>query len=214
MASFVSYNASSRQLTVNVDNSKAGVYEFTLTARDQHSDTGSTDSVFSITVINNEAPMTTEVFRNETVTAYHLYELRFDLSKFSDINGDAIHFNMSSNASWISLDTSNLLFSGTPENANIGVHEITLTAYDDYRGVTNITYTINVTENNEPVRTNVPIPDPVEIQCMHPFSFDFNDYFYDPNGESLEIEDLNTSSLAWMSIDNSTGILSGFHQNQ
>ena len=78
-ASFVAYDIAIKELSIN-----AGVYEFSLTAQDQYTDTGSTDSEFNITVIDNEAPITSEVFTNVTMLAYYPFEFGFDSSKFSD----------------------------------------------------------------------------------------------------------------------------------
>ena len=90
-ASFIVYNIGTQELTIDIDNTKQGIYEFTLTARDHHTDTGSTDSKFNITITNNAVPTTTEVFSNTTMLAYYPFELVFNSSKFSDINGDTIH---------------------------------------------------------------------------------------------------------------------------
>ena len=211
---FISYDASTRELSINVGNDKAGVYEFTLTAKDQYSDTGSTDSKFNITIINNEIPVTTEVFTNTTMLAYYPYELVFNSSEFSDINGDTIRYNMSTNATWITINTTELKFSGSSDNSQVNFYELVLVAYDDYGGENTITYTVNITQNHVPISNGVTIPDPVDIQCMHPFQFDFDDYFTDPDGESLKIEDTNPSLFSWMTIDNSTALMSGSYSTQ
>ena len=213
-ASFVTYDSITKELSIVAGTNDAGIYEFSLTATDPHPDTQSAQVKLNITVINNEAPATTQTFNNYTMLAFHPFELEIVNSSFSDANNDPISINASSNASWIMFNSSNLTLHGTPDNSQIGMYEAYIVAYDDYGGINNITFTINITENNEPVRNNVSISDPVIIQCMHPFQFNFNDYFYDPNNETLVIEDSNSDLLTWTTIDNSTGILSGFHQNQ
>ena len=213
-ASFIAYNVTSKELSIDAGGNDAGVYEFSLTAKDQHNDTGSTDSKFNITVINNEAPVTSEVFTNVTMLAYYPFEFVFNSSKFSDINGDSISFNMSTNASWIQTHTSELKFNGTTNNTLVDVYEIALTAYDDYGGINDITYTINITENHLPVKNSVPIPEPLEVNCLHTFTFNFSEYFYDPDGEQIKIEDRTPTRFSYMIYDNTTGVMSGYHNSQ
>ena len=85
-ASFVAYGIAIKELSINAGADDAGYYEFSLTAQDQYTDTGSTDSKLYITIISNEAPITSEVFTNVTMLAYYPFEFGFDSSKFSDMN--------------------------------------------------------------------------------------------------------------------------------
>ena len=213
--SVISFDSASEQLSINAGVNDAGVYTFSFNVTDIYSDTGSTSNSFTVTIYDNQAPVTTETFTNNTMLAYYDFEINFDKTLFTDANNDPINFAMTTNSTWIQHDTADLKFYGTPNNSHTGLFVINLTAYDDYNGVTEYLYSINVTENHAPVyNSSTTIANPVEIQCMHPFQFNFSDYFYEEDNEVITIEDMNAGLLTWMSLDTTTHVLSGFHTNQ
>jgi hypothetical protein len=97
--------------------------------------------------------VTSEVLVNTTMLAYYTFNLQFTKALFTDVNGDTINYQLTKNATWMSVDSTNLRFYGTPNsNTYVGYYQMTLRAYDNYGGETYYFYYVNVTTNHLPVQ--------------------------------------------------------------
>ena len=188
----------------------AGWYTITVTATDQWPDTNSNDNTIQFEIYNNNAPTTTETITNTTNLSYHEFTLTLDESKFSDSDNDNLEFILATNASWITTHPSNLTFTGTSEDDKIGNWSLSVTARDPSQAEVTITGYVEVVKSNKPgLKAGITIPEPVPIQMLHDFSFNFSEYFEDPDGEDFTIERISPANYTSLTIDNATKIMSG-----
>ena len=163
-----------------------------------------------ITVVNNTAPVTTEIFNNITVLEYYDYSLTLDSTKFTDVDNDTLTFSLATNASWITTYDSNLTFEGTPNDTHVGNHSLSVTATDISGASVTISGYVEVVENSLPRPiASATIPEPVPIQLLHSFSFNFSEYFEEPDGEDFSIEKVAPANYSSLTADNTTKIFGG-----
>ena len=201
---------SNYSLYVDIPDAVDGEYTLTIIATDQWSDTNSAQTTIPFKVYQNQVPTTTETFPNVTKLSYHMYTRTLDDSKFSDGNNEAIDIILTTNASWITIHQSNFTFTGTPTDSNLGNWSLSATARDPSDAEVTITGYVEVTQNSLPRQIpSVVIPEPVEIQMLSFFSFNFSEYFEEPDGEEYTIERVSPANYTTLVIDNSTKIMSG-----
>ena len=182
----------------------------TITATDQWPDTNSTQTTIPFKVYQNQLPIITETFPNETKLSYHGIALSLDDSKFGDGNNEAIDIILTTNASWITIHQSNLTFAGTPTDSHLGNWSLSATARDPSDAEVTITGYVEVTQNSLPRQIpSVTIPEPVPIHMLNDFSFNFSEYFEEPDGEDFTIERISPANYTSLTIDNTTKIMSG-----
>lgn len=163
-ASFITYSNTSDVITVIAGTNDAGSYNITITGSDTHSDTSDATTSCIITVTNNSPPETTETFSNTTMLAYYDYLLDFDISLFSDLNGDTITYTLTHNASsWMNTNTTELSFYGTPTNSDLGIFIVTLNASDSFGGFSVYSYYVTVQKNYAPAVTTA-FPTTINVQ--------------------------------------------------
>ncbi len=126
----------------------------------------------------------------------------------TDIDGDNLAYSLIIQPGWLSIISATGLISGTPENDDVGDTLVSVKVEDGYGGEDIQTYTLNVSNTNDPpVITTTSLPDAVE------------DVAYSETVEAYDVDvgDVITFSLtiypSWLSINGSTGILSGTPTN-
>jgi len=142
---FLTFDLSSMSMSGFAANTDAGIYTITITANDDDPETSSATSSFTLTVVANQPPTTTETISDISQLAYYPVSIAWNSSKFSDINGDTPHFTITTNAtgSWYSINNSIPSFTGTPNNNSyVGNFTVTLDSYDNYGG--NIYYVVKL----------------------------------------------------------------------
>jgi Ca2+-binding RTX toxin-like protein len=185
-------------------NDEVGTYSVTLTATDLDGDTA--QHTFSVTVENvNDAPSVVNAVGDRSVNEDSA--IAIDVSNvFGDIDlGDSLSVSVSS-PSWLSY--SNGVLSGTPGNAEVGTHTVTLTATDAAGESVQEAFSITVANVNDAPTVQNEVGNWV-IDEDSAFSMTIPaDVFADVDtGDSLSVS--LSGVPAWLTYDPATGMLSG-----
>ena len=117
-APFLTISTSSMSWSGTPVNTYAGVYLITIKADDGDPETANATSSFSLTVVANQAPTTTQTISNISSLVYYPIEISWNSSLFTDINGDTPSFTITTNAtgSWYIISNSYPKLYGTPSS--------------------------------------------------------------------------------------------------
>ncbi len=192
------------ELWGTADNAEVGTYSVTLTATDGSG--ASVQHTFGITVNNvNDAPTVVADVSDQSVNEDSA--IAIDVSNvFADIDlGDSLSVSVSA-PSWLTY--SNGVLSGTPGNAEVGTHVVTLTATDVAGESVQEAFSITVLNVNDAPTVQNEIGNWV-IDEDSAFSMTIPaDVFADVDaGDSLTVS--LTGVPAWLTYDPATGVLSG-----
>ncbi|UCE36686.1 MAG: putative Ig domain-containing protein [Thermoplasmata archaeon] len=131
-------------------NNDVGSYWINVTVMDGNSGMHSVN--YTLTVNNtNDAPIIT-TGNLEFVDEDSLYLVDYD---YFDIDGDMVSWSRSTNASWLSINESNGVLSGSPRNADVGWYWVNIVV-DDGNGGYNSTYFI-IHVNNTNDKPSIPV---------------------------------------------------------
>ena len=122
----------------------------------------------------------------------------------SDIDaGDSITFSVSGPA-WLSINTTNGALAGIPRNEDVGSNAFTVTATDTANATGTLSFTINVKNTNDaPTLQGTPV---TTATVGEPYTFTV--VGNDVDAGATLIYSINQNP-PWMSIDTSTGVVSG-----
>ena len=139
---------------VSLDFESINSYELTVTATDTSGLTHST--AFTITINDvNDAPTLVNAISDQSVDEDSALSFSMPSDTFNDVDaGDSLTYSAtlsdgSDLPSWLSFDATNLTFSGTPLNENVGSLEIIVTATDGSSVSVTDTFTLTVNNTND-----------------------------------------------------------------
>lgn len=180
------------------DNSHVGSYWVEVTVDDGNSGTDSHN--FTLTVYN-EAPtiITPDVITTTEDTPYSV-----DYNSNDDANGPTL-WSLATNASWLDIDPTTGVLSGTPDNGDVGTYWVNVTV-DDLKGGTDLNSFILTVDNVPPTITTGDIALATE-DTMY-----FNDYDSDDDGHGSVIWSFTTNAT-WLNFNSATGELDGTPEN-
>ncbi|HHB77567.1 MAG TPA: tandem-95 repeat protein, partial [Desulfobulbus sp.] len=163
------------------------------------------DQTFTITVANvNDAPTITST-PNTAATEDTFYTYTFSTNDAD--SGDTHTLSAPTLPSWLSFDTNTGLLTGTPTNADVGNHTVTLRVNDGSVDVDQ-TFTITVANvNDAPTITSSPSTAATE-DTPYTYTFSVNDV---DSGDTLTLSAPTLPS--WLSFDTNTGLLTGTPTN-
>ena len=144
LPSWLKFNAGTGVLSGTPTNSEVGTHSVVLTATDS---SGAVDTQsFTITVSNvNDTPTVTST----AVTAAKEDSAYSYTFAASDVDtGDTITYAATKVPSWLSINSSTGVLSGTPTNSDVGSHSVVLTATDSGGAVDTQSFTITVSKIN------------------------------------------------------------------
>ena len=154
LPSWLSFDASNLTFSGTPVNENVGSLEITVTATDGSS-ISVTDS-FTLTVNNtNDAPTLANAISDQSIDEDSALSFSMPSDTFNDVDaGDSLTYSAtlsdgSALPSWLSFDASNLTFSGTPVNENVGSLEITVTATDGSSISVTDSFTLTVNNTND-----------------------------------------------------------------
>ncbi|MGI2150307.1 putative Ig domain-containing protein [Shewanella baltica] len=152
--SWLSFNAATGLLSGIPSNADVGAHPVTLRVTD--TDGLTADQSFSITVTNvNDAP-TISSTAITAATQDAAYSYTFAASD-TDV-GDVLTFSAVTKPSWLSFNAATGLLSGTPSNADVGAHPVTLRVTDTDGLTADQSFSITVTNvNDAPVATSLTV---------------------------------------------------------
>ena len=139
---------------ISLDFESKNSYELTITATDTSGVTHST--AFTITINDvNDAPTLANAISDQSVDEDSALSFSMPSDTFNDVDaGDSLTYSAtlsdgSDLPSWLSFDATNLTFSGTPLNENVGSLEIIVTATDGSSVSVTDTFTLTVNNTND-----------------------------------------------------------------
>ncbi|WP_198781880.1 Ig-like domain-containing protein [Shewanella putrefaciens] len=202
--SWLSFNAASGVLSGTPGNADVGSHAVTLKVTDTGGLTA--EQSFSITVTNvNDAPtISSTVITSATQDAAYSYT--FVVSD-SDV-GDVLTLSALTKPSWLSFNAATGVLSGTPGNADVGSHAVTLKVTDMDGLTAEQNFSITVTNvNNAPTISSTAITSATQ-DAAYSYSFAASD---SDVGDVLTLSALTKPS--WLSFNAANGVLSGTPSN-
>jgi parallel beta-helix repeat protein len=196
---WLNMNISTGKLSGTPDNSHVGIYPVNISVGDYHG--GITYSEFNLWVINAKPTIT--ISNVLTASEDVLYQVDYDCS---DDGQGSITWSLIPNATWLSIDTETGLLSGTPIYLDIGDWDVHISVHDGNGGWGYSNFTLTVI-NTPPIITTEDGPWADED------SYYYVDYSSSDDGEGNINWSLNTNAL-WLSINSTTGALSGIPHNE
>jgi gliding motility-associated-like protein len=197
LPSWLTFDTTSGVLLGTPSNDDIGIHTITLRASDG---VRTVDQTFVITVANaNDAPIITST---PTTSIDEDAGFHYTLQA-SDIDGDQLTFSATGLPAWLTFKASTAELHGTPANADVGTHEVTLKVSD---GNTTIEQTFVITVNN--------INDaPVVTSSEESSAKENSVYTYTIQAEDVDEDAVltyATSTLpSWLNFNPSTGTLQG-----
>ncbi|UCG70133.1 MAG: putative Ig domain-containing protein [Thermoplasmata archaeon] len=199
-ASWLTINPTTGILSGTPTNLDIGSWSVNITVDDGN--WGKDFSNFTVSVFNTPPTITTT--DNPLADEDSTYSVNY---ASTDDGLGTISWSLFTDASWLSLNASTGVLSGTPRNEHVGIFWVNVTVDDGHGGVgfSNFSLTVN-NINDAPVISTLDVPDAVEDQLY------FVDYEADDDDQDSLIWSLTTST-SWLSIDPTTGELSGTPSN-
>ena len=175
---------------------------------------------FDLTVTAiNDAPILANPISNRIATEGTPYEYTIPSNTFVDIDlGDiltytATQFNGSALPEWLIFNPATHVFSGLPNNSDVGMITITITATDgSAQSITN-TFVLNVNNtNNSPVVDNPIADQTISEDVAYTFTFAANTFRDDDAGDTISYSATFADGSAlpsWLAFDSNTRTFSG-----
>ncbi len=139
---------------ISLDFESKSSYDLTVTATDTSGVSLST--AFTITINDtNDAPTLANAISDQSIDEDSALSFSMPSDTFNDVDaGDSLTYTAtlsdgSALPSWLSFDASNLTFSGTPVNENVGSLDITVTATDGSSISVTDSFTLTVDNTND-----------------------------------------------------------------
>jgi parallel beta-helix repeat protein len=194
--SWVELNPGTGELKLSPNETHVGVHYFKIKARDVNY--GYDEFNVKVTILNR-APVI-QTIDIMTATEDTLYSV-----DYSSDDDPATTWALTNSPGWLNLDTSTGVLSGTPDNTHVGIWDINLTVTDGHGGITwnNFSLTVN---NNPPSITTVDVITATEDQLYEV------DYSSTDDGLGTITWSI-ISGPNWLSINSSTGVLTGTPNN-
>jgi hypothetical protein len=180
------------------DNTQVGWYWVNITVDDASGGVGYLN--YSLNVTNKPPTITTVPITDVDEDALHIMDFNCD-----DDGQGTIVYSLLSNATWLNLNPTTGVLSGSPDNSHVGMYWVNVSVNDGNGGITYINY--NLTVNNlQPTLTTTPVGSVLEDS---EYLVDFNCV---DDGEG-NITYVLATNATWLLIDSATGVLNGTANN-
>ncbi len=188
-------------------NSDIGTFWVNITVNDGNGGTNSTN--FTLKVDNTNDPPTITTTDEKMTVEDVLYSVDYEATDI-DPTGDTLTWTLTSNASWLDIDETTGVLSGTPNNTHMGSYWVNVTVSDGNGGTNSTNFTITVQNvNDDPIITTTQVLDSATQDLEYYFNFSASDI--DPTGDILTWN--LTTDAGWLEINGSTGNLTGTPAN-
>ncbi|MEJ1416216.1 MAG: putative Ig domain-containing protein [Candidatus Sedimenticola sp. (ex Thyasira tokunagai)] len=226
LPTWLGFDAVTQTFSGTALNSDVGGLEVRVTATDQTGESESSDFVLSVEN-SNDAPVVTNVVIGQQATEDATFTFTVPADIFTDddvIHGDTLTLSATladgtDLPPWLSFDAATQVFSGTPQNSDVGGLEVRVTATDQTGESASSDFVLSVENSNDtPVVTNVVI----NQQATEDITFIFTvpaDTFMDDDaihGDTLTLSATladGTDLPSWLNFDTATQTFSGTPQN-
>jgi hypothetical protein len=203
-ATWLNINPVTGVLSGTPDNSHVGWVWVNVSVTDGN---GGLDFInYSITVFNvNDDP---QITIPDVSSAFEdiLYSVDYDAFDI-DPTADTLTWSLLSNASWLTINSTTGVLSGTPLNDDIGSYWVNVSVSDGIGGGASSNFTLTVNEENDP---------PIITSSNNEFADE--DSFYEVDYDYIDLDDpsvtwLLDTNATWLSIDPVTGVMNGTPDN-
>jgi hypothetical protein len=209
LPSWLSFNAATQNFTGTPSNGDVGAVDVKVTATDGGSETVS--DTFSLTITNtNDAPEVTSTpgttINEDELFSYFIFYRDVDL-------GDSVTLNIETKPDWLSFDVASRRLFGTPENKDIGSHDVAI-KIEDKQGITaEQDFTVTVLNTNDaPTITQILYDQTVKENNLFSYTFAEN-LFLDEDPDDTLNYSLTLSNGSdvpeWLSLNTADRTLSG-----
>lgn len=167
---------------------------------------GESDSqTYDLTVIDvNDPPEITSI-PDSIATQDSLYQYQVVAT---DLDEDILTYSLTVKPAWLSIDENTGLISGTPTNADVGDHPVTVMVDDNKDSTDTQSYTLRVINKNDPP-TITSTPETAAKQGdMYQYQVTATDPDQDVLAYKLQV------APKWLSINSSSGLISGVPANE
>jgi hypothetical protein len=177
----------------------------TVTVKVTDSGDESDSQTYDLTVIDvNDPPVITST-PDSIATQGELYQYQVVAV---DLDEDVLTYSLTVKPAWLSIDENTGLISGTPTNADVGDHPVTVMVDDNNGGTDTQSYTLRVINTNDPPTiTSTPVTTAKQGQ-MYQYQVTATDPDQDVLAYKLEV------APKWLSINASSGLISGVPANE
>lgn len=201
-ASWLSISKISGILQGKPSNDQVGKYWVNVSVNDGNG--GSASSNFTLTVRNvNDPPRITS---KDVLTAFEdaSYSVQYNATDID--KGDHISWHLSTNASsWLSIGREIGLLSGTPRNDDVGSYWVNVSV-EDMAAATDSNYFILTVMNTNDPPSIMDLPD--KTSAYENIDY-YSQYFATDIDKGDALSWQVSTNASWLSISNSTGLLSG-----
>jgi hypothetical protein len=219
---WLSFDPATRTFSGTPANGDVGTISIRVTAADNDGGPQATDT-FDIVIANtNDAPTIANAIADQNATEDSAFNFTFAANTFTDQDvGDTLSYSAQlagggALPGWLSFDSANRTFTGTPLNAHVGTVSIDVIASDGNGASVTETFAIVVANTNDAPTVNNNIPNQNATQDSA-FSFQFSlNTFTDEDGNTLSYSAhlVGDGALpAWLNFDAATRTFSGTPAN-
>ncbi|MFW3146380.1 MAG: putative Ig domain-containing protein [Thermoplasmatota archaeon] len=117
-----------------------------------------------------------------------------------------LYWTMTTDSSWLSINESSGLITGTATNDDVGVSRVNISVTDEYGGSDSIEFNITVLNANDPPVITTSDKYNATEGALYSNRYSASDI--DPTNDTLTWH-LDTNASGWLTIDGNTGLLSG-----
>ncbi len=127
---WLSFDAATRTFSGTPANADVGTVTVTVRATDLAG--AYVEDQFDIVVANtNDAPTVANPIADQNATEDSAFSFQFAVNTFADVDvSDTLTYSASGVPGWLSFNSTTRTFTGTPANADVGSHTITVRATD------------------------------------------------------------------------------------
>jgi VCBS repeat-containing protein len=218
LPSWLNFDATTRTFFGLPANGDVGTLSVRVTASDG---TATISDTFDITVSNtNDAPVVATAIADQLATEDAAFAFQFAANTFTDVDGNTLTYTatLSNGAplpAWLSFDAATRTFYGLPANGDVGTVSVRITASDGTATVSD-TFDITVSNTNDAPVVATAIADQSATQGLA-FTLSVAQNFSDVDaGDALTYTATLSDGSAlpsWLSLDATTGTLSGMPAN-
>ena len=199
---WLSINSSSGLLQGTPTNSDVGEHQLNVTVSDGMGGTAWHNFILTVENVNDVPIITTGEILNATQDEF--YNAHFEAGD-SDPTNDTLSWDLDSNATWLSMNSTSRNLSGTPSNADVGEEWVNLSCKDNNNGTGWYNFTLTVKNVND--APDITTKDNLTANEDQLYSVDYEAVDIDPTVDVLfwSVE----TNATWLSINSSSGLLSG-----
>ncbi len=218
LPSWLTFNATNQTFSGTPTNTDIGSLDIKVTAKDTANATA--EDIFRLTVANfNDAPTVANAIADQSATEDTLFTFAVPTNTFTDVDaGDVLTYTATQAdntplPSWLTFNTTNKTFSGTPLNAQVGSLSVKVKATDTGLLTAEDIFKIDVANTNDaPTVTNAIADQTLTQDAPFTFTLPANTFTDVDAGDTLTY----TATLAnrsplptWLTFNSTTRTFSG-----